>query len=730
MKRTIDGHVFKETKLTTAVKFGVTALLVASVSGCSITPQQLSDQQVMDQVRDDVEILDKVRSEQLATIETINVHEAIARAVRYNQDYSLKRLESTLAEKQLEVARMDMLPELMANAGYQQRSNLAASASATLINGQPVPNGTYSISQDKERYYNGVAFNWNILDFGLSYVRANQQADRFLIAKERERKVQHNIEQQARAAYWKAVSAEQLLQRVKPLLVKVEQALGNARQIEKKRLQKPLDALNYQRELLDIMRSLQTLERDLVNARTDLVTLMGLPPSTDIVLSDVGNTEYKVPELNIDMATIEQLALSKRPELLESHYQKRISQQDAKAALLNMLPGVKFNAGTNYDNNDFLLNNEWQDLSAQVSWNLFNLFKGPKAIEAAEFKEALTDQQRLAISMTVLTQVHLAKLGFNQALKEYQTSTEYLAVVERIQQQMSAASRFNRVGEMQLIREELNHVLAELRRDVAYSQLQNSYGRIFASMGMDLVPQHDGDIKQLSAAISQRVADWQAGDVDAVSYPLEQQGAMLQGAGEQQWQFSDQTFALSGSVSYEARQADGSALPTWLSFDAHSRTFIGNPPADVHGLAITVSANNGDVVSSDNVVLVLSDTNDQPMIDDALQSQLMLDSQNGYRYQIKPEMVVDLDGEALKVEVTQQGVFTPSALPEWLEFDNQTMTFRADPELAGENGLSVSLLLKATDAAGLTAAKELQLTIQPALETAAVESAAVKADDV
>ena len=50
---------------------------------------------------------------------------------------------------------------------------------------EPLPaNPTYSVSQDKKRNTYDVAFTWNVLDFGLSYVRAQQQADRFLINKE------------------------------------------------------------------------------------------------------------------------------------------------------------------------------------------------------------------------------------------------------------------------------------------------------------------------------------------------------------------------------------------------------------------------------------------------------------------------------------------------------------------------------------------------------------------
>ena len=70
-----------------------------------------------------------------------------------------------------------MLPSLTASAGYSERNNYATSGTS-FVNGEPQPLGTnpsYSISQDKERVTSDIGFSWNILDFGLSYVRAQQQ---------------------------------------------------------------------------------------------------------------------------------------------------------------------------------------------------------------------------------------------------------------------------------------------------------------------------------------------------------------------------------------------------------------------------------------------------------------------------------------------------------------------------------------------------------------------------
>ena len=492
--------------------------LAALISGCSVSPQVIPPEEVLNTVRSD---LSRLSLEEEKVDAPITLHEAIARAVKYNRDKKLQALESALAQGQIELVQHEMLPSLTANAGYTKRNNFAASASVTFVNGEPSPlgsNPSYSVSQDKERSNGNIAFSWNVLDFGLSYVRANQQADRYLIAKERERKVAHNITQDVRAAYWRAVSAERLLRKITPLIGDASKALGNSRKVEQRRLRSPLEALYYQREVLDVLGSLQSLRRDLVHAKTELAALMGMKPGTVFDLAGVDQPVFAVPEVSIPVQEMEERALSQRPELVETYYQKRISAADTRAAMLGMLPGVTLQAGAYRDNSDFLLNQDWTSVGARISWNLFDVFKVGTEQDLAKTREALAEEQRLAASMAVLTQVHLANVRYVQARKSFELADQYHDVATRINDQARNSAKTQRGSELDVIRESLNALLAELRRDMAYAELQNSYGRIFVTMGMDLLPSgyKENSLESVSSAIEARFDQWKRGDLGVV----------------------------------------------------------------------------------------------------------------------------------------------------------------------------------------------------------------------
>ncbi|MFC4260925.1 TolC family protein [Marinobacter lacisalsi] len=503
------------------------ACISFAVAGCSVSPEQISQQEVSRVVDSDVSQL----SEHPPVTRPVTLEDAIARGLLNNRDKQLKALEAALAQGQISLVRHEMLPSLTASAGYSRRDEYAASASVNFTDGEPDALGSdpsYSISQERERYTSDVTFSWNVLDFGLSYVRAKQHADRYLIAKERERKVVHNISQDVRAAYWRAVSAERLLVKINPLIDQVNEALGQSREVESRQLRSPLEALYYQRELLDILRALQSIRQDLMGARTELASLMGLRPGTAFELADVEAPSFEVPAFQLQLERMEELALNQRPELKETHYQKRISAADTRAALIDMLPGINLTAGIYQDSNDYLLNQDWTSVGAQVSWNLLDVFKYGAERDLAETREALAEQRRLATSMAVLTQVHLSRIRYQQAVKTFDLSDDYLQVARRIGEHTENSARAQRSSKLDLIRESLNTVLAELRRDVAYAEVQNSYGRLFVTIGMDLVPEaYNGlSIDELSQQVGTRFEDWKSGQMTPVpEAPLPESGA-------------------------------------------------------------------------------------------------------------------------------------------------------------------------------------------------------------
>ncbi len=573
-----------------------TASLIITLlaAGCAVTPEPMDIRSAIDSAAED---LQRLLADKQNPVREIDLYEAIARSLKYNRERRVALMESTIASQDLALAQYDMLPELAASAGYTSRNNPDASTSSYSkdANGNSTgKSGIYSTSSDESHATLDLGLTWNVLDFGLSYVRAQQKADQFLISKERERKAIQNLIADVNRAYWRAASSQRLLDQVMPLKRRVNDALRDSRQIEQQRLQPPLESLTYQRKLLEIRRSFEKIQKELLDARSSIATLMGMKPNARFKLKDIGHSGYQVPQIRVDIETLERHALARRPELMESRYQQRITHAEGRAALLSLLPGISLTAGAHYDDDSYLLHSTWMDYGAMITGNLINIFKYPAVQKQVDNRENLNIEKRLALMAGVMAQVHLADLSFDQARQEYTTADEYLQVVTRISEQLQLMRDIKRSGELELITEQLNTVVAELQRDMAYAELRNSYGRLFFTAGLDpfqeVLP--DSEIDTIVDAVRKTFNAWEQGDIGLVTYPASMQISSWQGPGTHQFQLDRNTFLIGGNVNLNASLADGSQLPTWLTFDEQDQLFYGNPPASIKKLGIRISAQN------------------------------------------------------------------------------------------------------------------------------------------
>lgn len=284
--------------------FGV-SLLALAISGCAVTSQPI-DRSVSEQrAQTDLESMFK---DQEPLNGPLTLHEAMARAVKYNLEGRLKVMEEALAQRQVDLATFDMLPRMALSAGYAGRDNVSASSSESIETGSQSLEP--STSQDRDRGVADLTMVWNVLDFGVAYVSAKQQGDQRLIVQERRRKVLNTIIQDVRSAYWRALAAERLLSQIDSLMVRVNQARENSQRLSEQRIGDPIQALNYQRALIEATRQLEDQRRALSLAKTELATLINLPMGSDISL--IPSEDYPIPELKVNLDVLEQEALATR----------------------------------------------------------------------------------------------------------------------------------------------------------------------------------------------------------------------------------------------------------------------------------------------------------------------------------------------------------------------------------------------------------------------------------
>ena len=456
---------------------GSTAVL--ALGACSLAPDPLTFGQLeVITARN----LSEVTADQEAAMQPITLHEAMARAVKYNLDHRVEMMQTQLRQTELRLAHYSLLPSTVTNSGYSVRNNDLSSGERNLTTGVETPPRTTTF--ERNRTASDLTFSWNILDFGLSLVRARQSADKVLIAEEAKRKVMHRIIEDTRIAYWRAVSSDRMIHKLKGLEVRVQRAQENARRVSLEREASPITAMTYERELIEIKRTSQLLQHDLSVARSQLAALMNMRPGSEFGLAG-GNINATAPVIEVDSEDMISAALLNRAELRDIAYQQRINEREAAAALLELLPGIQLYAGNNRDTNHYLLHKEWVTWGAKASWNLLKVFQYPAKRAVVDAQDKLLNARALALTMAVMTQVHVSRIRYANMVRELQTARDFLDVQARLLHQMQNEAAVDRISEQTLIREELNTLVAEVKRDIAFANMQSAFANIFASVGLD-----------------------------------------------------------------------------------------------------------------------------------------------------------------------------------------------------------------------------------------------------
>ena len=140
--------------------------------------------------------------------------------------------------------------------------------------------------------------------------------------------------------------------------------------------------------------------------------------------------------------------------------------------------------------------------------------------------------------------------------------------------------------------------------------------------------------------------------------------------------FADQD---NDTLSYTA-----SGMPSWLSFNANTRTFSGVPQAADTGTAsVSVSASDGNGGSvSDTFVITVSNTNNAPTVANAIPDQGAT-AGTAFSYTFPANTFADQDNDTLS--------YTASGMPSWLSFNANTRTFSGTPQAADVGTASVSV---------------------------------------
>jgi outer membrane protein, multidrug efflux system len=464
-------------------------IISASIFGCAVDPEPLTKADYSARSTSDLKLIGQM---EYKPVGPISLNQAIARAVAFNLQRRVKEIEREIEDAKLQTQSIDMLPSFDIDAARNSTSVPLSQTDSPL---------TRTAS---------AGITWNILDLGVSYARAKQQADEVLVARENERKALQDITRDVRTAYWRAVGAQRLMGKVQRIARNIKVAMRESRAMERSGANDVVKSVAYRREIVGSVRQALTIQRELREARGELAEYLNIRPGTDFTLATV-SLASAMPALPMSLPEMERHALENRPELRVEDYNERMSEWQAREALFEMLPGAKLTAGKNYSSDAFNLTPNWISTGFQLGMNIFDLFSGTSRMDEADKRGELARSQRLALTLAVMTQTHMAYIQFRNASQQMRLAREVARADRRLARLVASDTDFLNTDYFEAVRLSTRQLQSEVDEHQSQVDMIAAHSGVMHAIGLDVFPEkiQATNLAELTAEVGKITAKWE-----------------------------------------------------------------------------------------------------------------------------------------------------------------------------------------------------------------------------
>lgn len=400
----------------------------------------------------------------------MTLDDAVAIGLQNNLDMRVSEMMAAIENDNALSEKLKMLPTLEADGTYS-KSNVYNAPDEDLSNKRAT-----------------LSFAWNLLDFGLSYIRARQAALRTEVRKiERMRQAQ-NLALDIVVAYWKAVLAEQSLEKIRKIEAEVNDYRIKAEELVKQKRLDPIASKAIEKKIVELAITASNLQADISGAKIELSKLMGLGPATSFNLMRASFKAYveKLPSpLSLDSLKLEKIALRGRPEFFSADIDMNIQQDEAKAALISMFPGIEFDFALYYNTNSYNVNNFWSTWGGSITSSLLSLpfqyvnwKKQKKTLEMMRL-------QRLILTAGVIVQTHIAVHDYVVKERQFRLYDDAFVIAEDLLKMSRERHQLGLLSDWAMTQRMLEDVVAMLERDRRIIDVINAYNILLVTLGRD-----------------------------------------------------------------------------------------------------------------------------------------------------------------------------------------------------------------------------------------------------
>lgn len=458
---------------------GIVVLAAAlALQGCfdPVYPQKDRDTRVM-------EALDADASRDLPP-SPLTAAQAVAYALAHSLDAKVAEIESAYQNESIVAARRRLLPSLTARYSPNHTNHPSARWSESTNSGNQSLESSYSSEQTTRQSEVGVV--WNLIDFGVGYLRTRQQGERILHSEQQRRRIRQQVVLDVLSAYWRAASAARIAAEAEGLRAELDKQAESVRDSVELRILSGAEGARRELAVYGSLAELELYGRQAAQTRLELARVMGCGGAADLSLADFDRAPVRIPEVHKGNPWVLQAAaLKRRPELFQQDSQERIAVDEARIALLQMAPNANLSLNLYHDPDKFLAWNNWMTAGVRASWNLLNIPTRMAERRMAKLQKEVAKQKGLALAAAVMAQVGIAFTDWRLS-RDYAVTLERRAAArERLVEALAAGEKDGQTRPGEVLQERVRLLAEKAAAFRAEAEVRVAGARLANAIGLD-----------------------------------------------------------------------------------------------------------------------------------------------------------------------------------------------------------------------------------------------------
>ncbi|WP_420387547.1 TolC family protein [Roseivirga sp.] len=417
--------------------------------------------------------------------ESFSLEEAIQYALENNENLKIAKVNTIDAEAQVGETRADGLPQVNANFGYTNNTQIPVNIVPANVFDPNAPEGaTAAIRFGVQHQSNfGVTASQMIWDgsFFIGLKAAKMLREKVVVD---EQKARQDVVEQVTKAYYMVLVNQVRTDLINANIATLESTLKDTRALYENGFAEKIDVSRLQVQLNNLKAEMSGVDQAIQASKNLLKLSMGMAVDTSISLSE----ELDAFDFEYSAAEIDAYVVADRLELQQVEYLKRLAELDIKNVYSQYIPKVTFNAAWGRNSGTDIFSNLWNDqrrwftnsnIGLNVSIPVFDGLRKKYTVERKKYQLETLNYQYSQLSNNLRQELINAKTSLDVNLERLSVQEDNMELAQEVADVTRAKYTEGVGSNLELIDAEQSRKVAEV------NYLTALYDAIVAKIDLD-----------------------------------------------------------------------------------------------------------------------------------------------------------------------------------------------------------------------------------------------------